>query len=503
VAEHFDVVIVGAGLSGIGAACHLQRKCPQKSFVLLEGREATGGTWDLFRYPGIRSDSDMYTLGYGWKPWLGEKAIADGASILSYVRETARENGIDAKIRFRHKVIGASWSSERALWTVEAERGPERERVCFTCRFLYGAPGYYAYDAGYTPEFPGSDQFAGRIVHPQHWPEDLDYTGKRVVVIGSGATAMTLVPELAKQAAEVVMLQRSPTYVVSAPSRDPAAAFLREVFAEKVAYALTRWKNVLLGLLFFYLTRLLPGLSKRALVGLARRDLGPGYDVERHFTPRYDVWDQRVCLVPDGDLFEAIRAGKVTVVTDHIERFTADGIRLRSGQDLPADLIITATGLQMLPLGGLQLTVDGRRVDVSRTMNYKGCMFSDLPNLAYAFGYTNASWTLKADLTAEYVCKLLNHMDAVGAVRCVPRRPDRSVQERPWLDFSSGYVQRSLALFPKQGSKRPFRLYQNYALDLFTLRHGLIDDGTLELTPAPTLTDPIAALPSTSEDPAQ
>ena len=502
-AEHCDVVIVGAGLSGIGAACHFQRKCPNKSFVLLEGREATGGTWDLFRYPGIRSDSDMYTLGYGWKPWLGEKAIADGASILSYVRETALENDIDAKIRLGHKVIAASWSSERAQWTVEAERGPEREPVRFTCRFLYAAPGYYAYDAGYTPEFAGRDEFAGRIVHPQHWPEDLDYAGKRVVVIGSGATAMTLVPAMAKQAAEVVMLQRSPSYVVSAPARDPIAAFLRELFSEKVAYALTRWKNVILGMLFFHLPRLLPGLAKRALIALARRDLAPDYDVERHFTPRYNVWDQRVCLVPDGDLFEAIRAGKVTVVTDHIERFTRDGIRLRSGQELAADLIITATGLQMLPLGGLAFTVDGRRIEPSQTMNYKGCMFSGLPNLAYAFGYTNASWTLKADLTAEYVCKLLNHMDAVGAVRCVPRVPDRTIEERPWLDFTSGYVQRSLALFPKQGSKRPFRVYQNYAFDLFTLRHGLIDDGTLELTPAAALAEPIAALPSTSEDPAQ
>ncbi|HMI91999.1 MAG TPA: NAD(P)/FAD-dependent oxidoreductase, partial [Polyangiales bacterium] len=436
-AEHFDVVIVGAGISGIGAACHFQRKCPNKSFVLLEGRDATGGTWDLFRYPGIRSDSDMYTLGYGWKPWLGEKAIADGASILNYVRETARENGIDDKIRFRHKVIGASWSSERAQWTVEAERGPEREPVRFTCRFLYAAPGYYAYDAGYTPEFAGSDEFAGRIVHPQHWPADLDYAGKRVVVIGSGATAMTLVPEMAKQAAEVVMLQRSPSYVVSVPARDPLAAFFRSIFAEKVAYALTRWKNVIVGLLFFHLTRLMPVLAKRALVERARRDLGRGYDVERHFTPRYNVWDQRVCLVPDGDLFEAIRAGKVTVVTDHIDRFTQDGIRLQSGQELVADVIVTATGLQLQPLGGFALTVDGRRMELSQTMNYKGCMFSDLPNLAWAFGYTNASWTLKADLTAEYVCKLLNHMDAVGAVRCVPRRRDRTVEERPWLDFSS------------------------------------------------------------------
>jgi cation diffusion facilitator CzcD-associated flavoprotein CzcO len=503
VAEHFDVVIVGAGLSGIGAACHFQRRCPQKSFVLLEGREATGGTWDLFRYPGIRSDSDMYTLGYGWKPWLGEKAIADGASILDYVRETARENGIDEKIRFRHKVIGASWSSERAQWTVEAERGPEREPVRFTCRFLYAAPGYYSYEGGYTPEFTGSDEFAGRVVHPQHWPEDLDYTGKRVVVIGSGATAMTLVPAMAEQAANVVMLQRSPTYVVSVPARDPIAAFFRALFSVKVAYALTRWKNVIVGLLFFHLTRFLPRAANRALIERARRDLGPDYDVGRHFTPRYNVWDQRVCLVPDGDLFAAIRAGKVTVVTDHIERFTRDGIRLRSGQELPADVVVTATGLQLLPLGGLALTVDGRRMELNRSLNYKGCMFTGLPNLAYAFGYTNASWTLKADLTAEYVCNLLNHMDAVGAVRCVPHQPDASVKEQPWLDFTSGYVQRSLALFPKQGSKRPFRLHQNYALDLFTLRHGLIDDGTLELTPASAAVEPVAALPSTSEDPAQ
>jgi monooxygenase len=499
VAEHFDVVIVGAGISGIGAACHLQRKLPGKSFVLLEQRAATGGTWDLFRYPGIRSDSDMYTLGYHWKPWLGERAIADGASILSYVRETARENGIDEKIRFGHTVKHASWSSERAQWTVEVERGQERAPVRFTCRFLYTAAGYFSYASGYTPEFAGRDDFAGRIVHPQDWNDDVEYAGKRVVVIGSGATAMTLVPELAKHASEVVMLQRSPTYVVSAPARDPLAAPLRAVFSERLAYALIRWKNVLLTLLSFYLARWLPNLSKRVVIGLARKGLPPGYDVERHFTPRYGVWDQRVCLVPDGDLFEAIKAGRVTVVTDHIDRFTATGIRLQSGQELAADLIVTATGLNMQPLGGLAVTVDGRHVELSQAMNYKGCMFSDIPNLAYAFGYTNASWTLKADLTAEYVCNLLRHMDATGAVRAVPRRTDPTIEERPWLDFTSGYVERAMARFPRQGSKRPFRLYQNYALDLLVLRHASIDDGVLELSARPEPAPAVPALPSVTE----
>jgi monooxygenase len=485
VVEHFDVIVVGAGLSGIGAAYQLQRECPDKSYAILEAREAIGGTWDLFRYPGIRSDSDMFTLGYRWKPWRERKAIADGASILRYVRETARENGIDEKIRFRHRVKRASWSSERALWTLEVERGPSQDVVCFTCRFLYVCPGYYAYDAGYTPHFEGMAEFAGKIVHPQQWSDDIEHAGKRVVVIGSGATAMTLVPELSKQAKHVVMLQRSPTYVVSAPASDPLANLLRRLLPQTLAYAITRWKNILLGLLFFELVRLAPKLANRQVVRMVEKQLGPGHDVEQHFTPKYNVWDQRVCLVPDGDLFLAMRAGRVSVVTDLVETFTRTGIRLQSGRELEADLVVTATGLELLFLGGMQLTVDGRAVEPGQTMNYKGCMFSDVPNLAYTFGYTNASWTLKADLIAEYICRLLRHMDAVGATHCTPRRTDSAVEERPWIDFTSGYVQRSLARFPKQGSKRPFRLYQNYGLDLLVLRFGAVDDGTLELARSP------------------
>jgi monooxygenase len=482
--EHFDVIVVGAGLSGIGAAYHLQKHCPDKTFAILEARDAIGGTWDLFRYPGIRSDSDMYTLGYRFKPWRQRKAIADGPSILSYVRETARENDIERKIRFQHAVKRASWSSEHARWTLEIERGPQHEPLQLSCNFLYGCAGYYRYDAGYTPEFPGIERFAGRVVHPQHWPEDLDYSGKRVVVIGSGATAMTLVPSMAKDAGHVTMLQRSPTYVVSRPAEDPAAGFLRRVFPLELAYFLTRWLFVLLGMLFFVVTRKYPRAAKQRIVERVKEELPPGYDVQKHFTPRYNVWDQRVCLVPDGDLFESIRSGRVSVVTDHIESFTEDGIELESGERLPADLVITATGLELQFLGGIALEIDGRPTDPHDTLNYKGVMFSDVPNLACTFGYTNASWTLKADLTAEYVCRLLNHMAAVGARVCTPRRRDPEVQAVPWLDFTSGYIQRALLRFPQMGSKRPWRLYQNYALDLLLMRFGRVDDGQLDFSVA-------------------
>ena len=479
--EHFDVIVVGAGLSGIGAAYHLRKRCPDKTFVILEGRDAIGGTWDLFRYPGIRSDSDMYTLGYRFKPWLGRKAIADGPSILSYVRETARENDLERCVRFQHAVKRASWSSEHARWTVHAERGPDREPVSYTCGFLYGCAGYYRYDAGYTPEFPGIERFAGRVIHPQHWPQDLDYRGKRVVVIGSGATAVTLVPSMSKDAEHVTMLQRSPTYIVSRPAEDPAATFLQRLLPTGFAYFLTRWLFVLLGMLFFVVTRKYPRVAKQRIVERVKEELPEGYDVRKHFTPRYDVWDQRVCLVPDGDLFEAIREKRVSVVTDHIERFTETGITLQSGEQLPADLVITATGLELQFLGGIELELDGRAIDPHDTINYKGVMFSDIPNLACTFGYTNASWTLKADLTAEYVCRLLNHMDAVGARVCTPRRKDPEVQTVPWLDFTSGYIQRALSRFPQMGSKRPWRLYQNYALDLLLMRFGSVVDGQLEL----------------------
>ncbi len=483
--EHFDVIIVGAGLSGIGAAVHLQKTHPGKTYAVLEARDAIGGTWDLFRYPGIRSDSDMFTLGYVFKPWVDSKAIADGPSILSYVRETARENGIEPHIRFGHKVTRVSWSSDDARWTVHARRAETDELVRFTTSFVWSCSGYYDYARGHTPELAGRERFGGTIVHPQSWPEDLDYAGKRVVVIGSGATAVTLVPELAKKAAHVTMLQRSPTYVVSRPAEDALANWLRGKLPATLAYDLARWKNVLLGHFFYELARRKPALTKKRILELIQKELGPDYDMT-HFSPRYAPWDQRLCLVPDNDLFIAIREQRAAVVTDHIDTFTETGIRLRSGDELPADIVVTATGLSLIFLGGVELVVDGRALDPHQLTNYKGTMMSDVPNLAVTFGYTNASWTLKADLTADYVCRLLRLMDERGVRQVTPRRRDPSVTDEPFLDFSSGYVQRALASFPKQGSRRPWKLYQNYIRDIAMLRHGKIDDGELELaSPAP------------------
>jgi len=477
--EHFDVLIVGAGLSGIGAAYHLQTECPGKSYAILEGRDAIGGTWDLFRYPGIRSDSDMYTLGYAFKPWREAKAIADGPSIRSYVRSTASENGIDKHIRFHHMVKRASWSTETARWTVEAENAGRV--VSLTCNFLFMCSGYYAYSGGYEPEFAGRESFAGKIVHPQKWPEDLDYTAKKVVVIGSGATAVTLVPEMAKTAAHVTMLQRSPTYVVSSPAEDAMANWLRAKLPAMLAYRITRWRNVLFGMFFFNLARKKPEKVKQNLIDMVRKELGPDYDVDTHFTPRYNPWDQRLCLVPDSDLFKALKNGSASVVTDQIERFTPSGILLKSGKEIEADVIVTATGLKMELLGGLQVTVDGEARDLSKTMSYKGMMYSDVPNLASCFGYTNASWTLKCDLTCEYVSRMLNYMDAKGTPIAIPQS-DPKVAELPWLDFSSGYVQRAKDVLPKQGATKPWRLYQNYALDMITLRYGKVDDGTMKFS---------------------
>lgn len=481
---HFDVLIVGAGLSGIGAACHLQTRCPQRTFAILEARDSIGGTWDLFRYPGVRSDSDMHTLGYSFRPWSGNKSIADGPSILQYIRDTARDYGIDAKIRFRHRVKRAHWSSERSQWTVEVER-ENREIVSFTCNFLFMCSGYYSYASGYVPQFDGMDSFKGRIVHPQSWADDVDYAGKRVIVIGSGATAVTLVPEMAKRAAHVVMLQRSPTYIVSRPAEDRLANFLRRHASTRAAYAVTRWKNILLGMLFFRLCKRAPERIKRMIVAGVRKALGPDYDVDTHFTPRYKPWDQRLCLVPNGDLFEAMKQGRASVVTDHIEGFTRTGIRLRSGRELEADLIVTATGLNLELLGGAAISVDGRAVDLAKTMTYKGMMLSDVPNLAVCVGYTNASWTLKCDLTCEHVCRLLAYMDRHGYTQCVPKRADCAMDELPWIDFSSGYVQRSIHRLPKQGSRAPWRLYQNYALDLLMLRYGSVNNAHLRFSPAP------------------
>lgn len=477
----FDVIIVGAGLSGIGAAYHIQTKCPSKTFAILEGRKALGGTWDLFRYPGVRSDSDMYTLGYPFRPWKEAKAIAEGSAILTYLQETAREYGIDRHIRLGHQVARASWSSSEALWTVDAsdEHG---KAVRFTCRFLYMCSGYYDSAQGHMPGWPGMDRYRGRIVHPQEWPADLDYKDKRVVVIGSGATAVTLVPALAQTAAHVVMLQRSPTYIVTIPSEDPIANGLRRLLPARLAYEIIRWKNVLLGMIFYNLARIRPEQTKKKIQELVQKQLGPGYDVEKHFSPRYNPWDQRLCLVPDADLFSAIRSGKASVATDEIETFTEKGLRLKSGAELEADIIVTATGLKLKMLGGMQITIEGKVPDLARTLSYKGIMYSDIPNLASAFGYTNASWTLKSDLTAQYVCRLLNHMDAEGYAFCTPRRRDPSIGEEPLVNFSSGYFQRAGDSLPKQGSKKPWKLYQNYALDMMALRLGAVEDGVMEFS---------------------
>ena len=477
--EHIDVLIVGAGLSGIGAAVQLSRNCPGRDFAILEGRETLGGTWDLFRYPGIRSDSDMYTLGYGFKPWMNTKAIADGGTILQYISDTAIEYGIDKHIRYGHRVKRATWSGEHACWTVDIERGPQHEVMHLSCNFLYVCSGYYNYDHGYTPDFPGAQRFSGRIVHPQQWPADIDYTGKRVVVIGSGATAVTLVPSMADKAAHVTMLQRSPTYVLSRPAEDKLANWLNRHLPATLAYGITRWKNVLLGMLFFRLSRRQPERIKKMIIDGVRRSVGPDCDVEKHFTPTYKPWDQRLCLVPNADLFRAIRKGKASVVTDHIETFTEKGIRLRSGQELEADVIVTATGLDLLALGGIELVVDGKTIVMNKTMSYKGMMLDGVPNLAYVIGYTNASWTLKADLTGEYICRLLNTMAKRGSVQCTPRLTDPGIREESWIDFSSGYIQRSLEKFPTQGNKKPWRLDQNYPMDLINLRYGAVDDGTM------------------------
>ena len=479
---HFDVVIVGGGLSGVDAAYHVQTYCSGKSYVILEARDVIGGTWDLFRYPGIRSDSDMYTFGYSFRPWHSNSAIADGASIRSYIRDTAKAFGIDRKIYFRHRVKRASWSSADALWTLEAERGSEREPVSFTCNFLIGCTGYYDYAEGYTPAFAGTDSFRGRFVHPQQWPEDLDYAGKRVVVIGSGATAVTIVPAIAERAAHVVMLQRSPTYVISRPSQDAVAKWLRRYLPTRAAYALARWYNVLFGLYFYNLSRRKPQAVKNWIIKQASLQLGADYDVNTHFTPRYNPWDQRLCLAPDADFFRAIKAGRAEIVTDEIDAFTVNGIRLRSGRELLADIVISATGLKLKLLGGIELVVDDKPVNFAQTMNFKGVMFSDVPNLAAAIGYTNASWTLKCDLTCAYVARLIKYMDRHGYVACTPRQRDPSVAAEPLIDFSSGYIQRSIDQFPRQGSKKPWRLNQNYVRDLLSLRFGAVNDKALDFT---------------------
>lgn len=486
--KHIDVLIVGAGLSGIGAAYHLQERCPDKSYVILEGRESIGGTWDIFRYPGIRSDSDMHTLGYRFKPWTEAKAIADGPSILKYVTETASEAGIDKNIHFNHMVKAAEWSSETATWTVTAARKDTNETVTFTCGFLMVCSGYYSYENGYTPDFEGVDTFKGRVVHPQFWTDDIDYRDKKVVVIGSGATAVTLVPAMAEDAAHVTMLQRSPTYIVSRPAEDRVANFLRSVLPDTWAYNIVRWRNVLFQKVFYQQTRTKPEKVRERLLGMVKDELGPDYDIETHFTPKYNPWDQRLCLIPDSDLFNAIKAGDASVVTDHIDRFDETGIKLKSGEHLDADLIVTATGLDLKFIGGISVTIDGVEQNPNDWVNYKGFMYSGVPNMASVFGYTNASWTLKADLTSEYLCRLLQYMDEVDAVAATPTLMDDSVELEPWVDFSSGYIQRSLSKFPKQGKSKPWRLNQDYAADKKVFRKTPIDDGAMVFTPRSSVT---------------
>jgi monooxygenase len=477
--NHFDVLIVGGGLSGIGAACSLITHCPNKTYAVLEGRASAGGTWDLFRYPGIRSDSDMFTLGYSFRPWVEGKAIADGHSILKYINETAKDYGVDKHIRFNHLVKRAAWSSKDALWTVEAESGADQQVARFTCHFLFICSGYYSYTEGYTPVFPGSQRFAGQIVHPQKWPEDLAYADKRIIVIGSGATAVTLVPAMAKTAAQVTMLQRSPTYVVSRPEQDALANFLRRHLPAMLAYNLVRWRNILFGIYFFGLCKRSPERVKKWILDRVIGALGADYDVNTHFAPRYNPWDQRMCLVPDGDLFESIKQGKASVVTDEIDTFTESGIKLRSGKELAGDIIVTATGLNLVALGNIQISVDGRHVDPANTLNYKGTMYGGIPNLASTFGYTNASWTLKSELTCDYICRVLNHMQQKGYRVCVPQNDDPTIKPEPWLNLTSGYIQRVADKLPKQGSKTPWKLHQNYVKDILSLKFGSLDDGVI------------------------
>jgi len=476
VIEHFDVLIVGAGLSGIGAVRHLQSAFPMRTFAILEARTAIGGTWDLFRYPGVRSDSDMYTLGYRFRPWTDAKSIANGPSILRYVRDTATETGIHRQIRFGHRVTAADWSSAAAGWTVLAEHDGSTSEL--TCNFLYVCSGYYRYDRGYTPEFTGIEEFRGKVVHPQHWPEDLDYAGKHVVVIGSGATAVTLVPALAESASRVTMLQRSPTYIVPAPAEDAIANRLRALLGPRRAYQITRWKNLLIDTLIYQLSRRCPTMMRKLIRSQAIEELPDGYDVDTHFKPTYGPWDQRLCLAPDGDLFRSIRQGRVEVVTDRIERFAQDGLRLESGAELTADIVVTATGLDLLAFGGIRLAVDEKPIKLSETMAYKGTMLGGIPNLAFTIGYTNASWTLKADLVAEFVCRLLKYMDKHNYDSCTPW-PEPAVTPAPLLDLQAGYVLRAVDQFPTAGSRRPWRLGMSYAHDVYILRHGRIADGTI------------------------
>ncbi len=487
--DHVDVLIVGAGISGVSAAHHLQQRNPGKSYAILEAREEMGGTWSLFRYPGIRSDTDMHTLGFSFEPWVEESSIADGDSILRYVRQTAEDAGITDHIRYDHKVVAVSWSSETALWTVEAERS-DGEKAVVTCNFLMMCSGYYRYDQGYSPEFPGIERFGGEVVHPQHWPDVLDYEGKRVIVIGSGATAITLTPALAEKAGHVTMLQRSPSYVMAVPTQEPLIGFLRRFLPAKTYHSIARWMYIGVQTLLYQVAQRWPGAVKKMIRDGVEKSLPPGYDVDKHFKPKYDPWDQRLCFAREGDLFESIASGRAEVVTDHIETFTEGGIKLESGEELEADIVITATGLNLLFLGGIQFEVDGAPCDPTRSMTYKGVMLSDIPNFTFTLGFTNASWTLKADLTSEYAARLVEYMDGHGYEQAVPVVDRTKVDEQLLFPLMAGYVLRSIDQIPKQGSSEPWMLRQNYPLALRSLRHGAIADGALRFSRAQSASAP-------------
>jgi cation diffusion facilitator CzcD-associated flavoprotein CzcO len=478
--EQIDVLIVGAGISGIGAACHLSTRCPGKSYAVLEARDAIGGTWDLFRYPGIRSDSDMYTMGYVFKPWLGDKALADGGSIRHYIEEAAREYGVEQHIRTARRAVAARWSSNDARWTVDVRHSDSDDLSQIQCRFLFLCTGYYDYEHPHDPDFDGSENFRGQIVHPQFWPQDLDYRNKRVVVIGSGATAVTIVPSMANHTASITMLQRSPTYMMSVPGEDPLSRFLRRFLSQSVAFQLTRWKNILLGMLVYQLCQRRPEWAKKILMKGVKSFLGEDEELLRHFTPSYKPWDQRLCLVPDGDLFHAVKEGKATIVTDHIDRFTESGILLKSGRELPADLVVKATGLKIKLVDNMDIRVDGERVRIPERMLYQGMMIGDVPNFAFTIGYTNATWTLKSDLVGAFVSRLLNYMDEQGYRTCRPQMPPGLDDLTPMMDFTSGYIVRARDELPKEGTKAPWKMYQNYVLDRIQLSRGSLEDGVMQ-----------------------
>jgi len=477
----FDVLIIGAGISGIGMACHLVKECPGKRVAILERRQAIGGTWDLFRYPGIRSDSDMYTFGYAFRPWRDYKVLADGAAIRQYVEDTAREFGVDRSIRFGTVIDGASWSTEHRHWTVAARDEASGEKLTYTCKQLVSCTGYYNHDQGYQPKFPGQEHFKGLLIHPQQWPEDLDYRNKRIVVIGSGATAVTLIPAMADKAAHITMLQRSPSYVMSVPAYDAISAALGRILPKRWVYQMARWRNMRLQQLVFKASRRWPAQVRSLLLNHVQKRVGREFDM-RHFSPKYNPWDERLCAVPDGDLFRVIREQKASVVTDQIECFTENGILLKSGKALTADIIITATGLQLQSLGGVSLSVDGQKVEPNKLMTYKGVLLQNIPNFAYLFGYTNAPWTLKIDMAANYLCRLWQHMDAIGCDTVTARAPaDEMLEESVLGSLQSGYVQRGQSMLPRQGRSLPWRVLNNLKADREMLMKGPVADSVLEL----------------------